>query len=88
MPDVNDRVVALLEQLVELQRVANARQEQALAAAERQYAESRLRSEEAIGLQKTAVARQRWFVRAWLGLIVVVFAAIAAVLILIAPYLH
>jgi len=45
MPELNDRAVALLERLVELQSAANARQEQALATSERQYAEARRRSD-------------------------------------------
>jgi hypothetical protein len=88
MPELNDRAVALLERLVELQAAANARQEQALAASERQYAEARRRSEEAIALQKTAVERQRWFVRVWLGLIVFIVAVVAGLLVAIGRYLH
>jgi len=88
MPDLNDRVIALLEQLVPLQASANARQEQALATAERQYAETRRRSEDAIGLQKTAVDRQRWFVRLWLGMIVFIVAVIAGLLVALSRYLH
>jgi hypothetical protein len=88
MPELNDRAVALLERLVELQSAANARQEQALAASEAQYAEARRRGEEAIALQKTAVERQRWFIRVWLGVLVFIIAVIAGLLVVLGRYLH
>ena len=88
MPELNDRAVALLERLVELQSAANARQEQALATSERQYAEARRRSEEAIALQKIAVERQRWFIRVWLGVLVFIIAVIAGLLVVLGRYLH
>ena len=88
MPDANERTVALLEQLVELQKTANERQQQALDRTERYYADAQKRTELAIELQKTAVARQRWFVRVWLGLIVFIVGCVAGLLWAVSRYLH
>ena len=88
MTDVDDRTIALLEQLVELQKTANERQQQALQKTEQYYADARTRTEQAIELQKTAVARQRWFVRVWLGLIVFIVAIVAGLLLAVSRYLH
>ena len=88
MSDADARVVALLEELVALQKTANERQQQTLQLAERNYADARQRAEQSIELQKTAVERQRWFVRVWLGLIVFIVACIAGLLIAVSRYLH
>jgi hypothetical protein len=88
MPDANDRIISLLEQLVDLQKTANERQQQALAASERHFAEARERSGQAIELQRMAIARQRWFVRVWLGAIVFIVAVIAGLLWILSRYLH
>ena len=88
MSDAEARVVALLEELVDLQRTANEQQRQALQKTEQYYADARARTEAAIELQKVAVARQRWFVRVWLGLIVFIVAAITGLLIAVSRYLH
>jgi hypothetical protein len=88
MADTDDRINALLEQLVELQKTANERQQQALHKTEQYYADARARSEQAIELQKTALTRQRWFVRVWLGLIVFIVAIVAGLLAALSRYLH
>ena len=88
MPDPNERIIVLLEQLVSLQNTANERQQQALAVMERQYAEARQRPEHAIELQTIAVRRQRWFVRVWLALIVFIVAAIVGLLWAVSGYLR
>jgi len=88
MSDADARVVALLEELVALQKTANERQQQTLQLAERNYADARQRAEQSIELQKTAVERQRWFVRVWLGLIVFIVACAAGLLIAVSRYLH
>ena len=88
MSDADARVVALLHELVDLQRTANEQQLQALQRTEQYYADARVRAETAIELQKVAVERQRWFVRVWLGLIVFVVACAAGLLIAVSRYLH
>ena len=88
MSDADGRVIALLEELVDLQRTANEQQQQALRKSEQYYADARARTETAIELQKVAVERQRWFVRVWLGLIVFIVACIAGLLIAVSRYLH
>jgi hypothetical protein len=88
MSDADARVVALLEELVDLHKTANEQQRQALQKTEQYYADARARSEAAIELQKVAVTRQRWFVRVWLGLIVFIVACIAGLLIAVSRYLH
>lgn len=88
MSDTDARTVALLEELVALQKTANEQQRQALERTERYNAEARERSEHAIALQQLAVARQRWFVRVWLGLIVFVLACAAGLLLALSRYLH
>jgi len=88
MSDADARVVALLEELVALQKTANERQQQTLQLAERNYADARQRAEHSIELQKTAVERQRWFVRVWLGLIVFIVACAAGLLIAVSRYFH
>jgi hypothetical protein len=88
MPDTSERVVALLEELVALQKTANERQQQAIQKSEQYYADARRRTEHAIELQKTAVERQRWFVRVWLGLIVFIVACVAGLLVAVSRYLH
>ena len=88
MSDADARVIALLEELVDLQRTANEQQQQALQKSEQYYTDARARTETAIELQKVAVERQRWFVRVWLGLIVFIVACIAGVLIAVSRYLH
>jgi len=88
MSDADARVVALLEELVALQKTANERQQQTLQLAERNYADARQRAEQSIELQKTAVERQRWFVRVWLGLIVFIVACAAGLLIAVSRYFH
>lgn len=88
MSDSDARVVALLHELVDLQRTANEQQLQALQRTEQYYADARARAETAIELQKVAVERQRWFVRVWLGLIVFVVACAAGLLIAVSRYLH
>ncbi|HSC10328.1 MAG TPA: hypothetical protein VLC97_05090 [Rhodanobacteraceae bacterium] len=88
MSDSDARVVALLHELVDLQRTANEQQLQALQRTEQYYADARVRAETAIELQKVAVERQRWFVRVWLGLIVFVVACAAGLLIAVSRYLH
>jgi hypothetical protein len=88
MSDADARVVALLEELVDLQATANEQQRQALHKTEQYYADARARTETAIELQKVAVARQRWFVRVWLGLIVFIVACVAGLLIAVSRYLH
>lgn len=88
MPDTNDRVLALLEELVELQKAANAAQRESLHKVEQFQAESRQRAEQAIGLQQAALVRQRWFVRVWLGLIVFVLACVLGLLWALARYLR
>ncbi|HSE11004.1 MAG TPA: hypothetical protein VLB69_00090 [Rudaea sp.] len=88
MSDADTRVVALLEELVDLQKTANERQWQAIQKTERYYADASARAEAAIGLQQVAVARQRWFVRVWLGLIAFIVACAAGLLIAVSRYLH
>jgi len=88
MSDADARVVALLHELVDLQRTANEQQLQALQKTERYYADARARTETAIELQKVAVERQRWFVRVWLGLTVFIVACVAGLLIAVSRYLH
>ena len=88
MPDADTRTIALLEELVALQKVANAQQLQAVQKNEQYYADARLRTEHAIGLQQTAVQRQRWFVRVWLGTIVFILACVIGLLIALSRYLH
>ena len=88
MSDADARVVALLEELVDLQRTANEQQRQAIQKTEQYYADARARTEAAIELQEVAVARQRWFVRVWLGLIVFIVACVAGLLIAVSRYLH
>ena len=88
MSDSDARVVALLHELVDLQRTANEQQLLALQRTDQYHADARARAETAIELQKVAVARQRWFVRAWLGLIVFIVACIAGLLIAGSRYLH
>ena len=88
MSDADARVVALLHELVDLQRTANEQQRQALLKTEQYYADARARAETAIELQKLAVERQRWFVRVWLGLIVFIVACVAGLLIAVSRYLH
>jgi hypothetical protein len=88
MSNADERVVALLEELVALHKAANDRQLLVLQKTEQFQADARARSEVAIELQKVAVARQRWFVRVWLGLIVFIVACIAGLLIAVSRYLH
>jgi len=88
MSDAAARIVALLAELVALQKAAGERQLQMLERGDRQFAEARERSERAIGLQKTAVDRQRRFVRAWAALIVFVIAVVVGLLIAVSRYLH
>ena len=88
MSDTDTRTVALLEELIALQKTANEQQRQALERSERYYADARERTEQAIALQKTAVARQRWVVRVWLGTIVFVLAAIVGLLLALSRWLH
>jgi t-SNARE complex subunit (syntaxin) len=88
MSDADARTVALLEELVDLLKTANEQQRQALQKTEQYYVDARARTETAIELQKVAVARQRWFVRVWLGLIVFIVACVAGVLIAVSRYLH
>ena len=88
MSDSDARVVALLHELVDLQRTANEQQLEALQRTEQYYADARVRAETAIELQKVAVERQRWFVRVWLGLIVFIVACAAGLLIAVSRYLH
>ena len=88
MSEHETRIVSLLEELVALQKAAAARQEQMLQQNDQQNAAARERGERAIGLQQTAVARQRWFVRVWLGTLVFVIAAIVGVLFALSRYLH
>ena len=80
MPDANERILSLLGRFVDLQVTANESRRRALATDVRYYAEARQRTGQAIGLQQAAVARQRWFVRVWLGVNVVVAAIIAGLL--------
>ena len=87
-PETSQRIVALLEELVEQQRGANERQQQALARSEQYNAEARERAERAIALQQAAVARQRWIVRVWIGLIVFIVAGIGGLLWALAGLLH
>ena len=88
MSDADDRIIALLEQLVELHKAANQRQEQAWAASERHFAEARARSEQAIALQTTAVARQRLAVRVWFGALAAVLVVVVVLLWILSRYLH
>ena len=88
MSDPDARVLTLLHELVDLQRTANEQQLQALLRTDQYYADARARAETAIGLQKVAVERQRWFVRVWLGLIVFIVACVAGLLIAVSRYLH
>jgi len=88
MSDADARVVALLHELVDLQRTANEQQLQALQRTEQYYADARAPTETAIELQKVAVERQRWFVRVWLGLIVFIVACAAGLLIAVSRYFH
>ena len=88
MADTDTRTVALLEELVALQKIANEQQHQALERTERYYADALERTEQAIALQKAAVGRQRLFVRVWLGTIVFVLAAIVGLLLALSRWLH
>lgn len=88
MADADPRIVALLEELVALQKTAGERQEQMLQRSDQYFAAARERTERAIELQKTAVARQQWFVRLWLGLIVFVLACVGGLLLALNRYLH
>jgi hypothetical protein len=87
MSDADARVVALLEELVDLQKTANEQQRQAVQKNEQYYVDARARTETAIELQKAAVERQRWFVRVWLGLIVFIVASAAGLLIVVSRHL-
>jgi len=84
----DERVVALLEELVDLQRKANEQQQQAVLATAQYYADARQRTQAALDLQQVAVTRQRWFVRVWLGMIVFVIACVAGLLVAVSRYLH
>jgi hypothetical protein len=88
MSDADARAVALLQELVELQRTANEQQRLAMQKTEQYYAEARTRTEAAIEWQKIAVVRQRWFVRVWLSLIVFIVACAAGLPIAVSRYLH
>ena len=83
----DERVAALLEQLVELQKLAVERQQQSSAISERHFADVRERGERALQMQRTAMARQRLVLRIWLGLFVFILAAIAGLLIALTRYL-
>jgi hypothetical protein len=88
MADADPRTVALLEELVALQKTANAQQREALQKTDRYYDEARQRTERAIELQQTAVARQRWVVRVWIGMLVFIVACVAGLLWSLSRYLH
>jgi t-SNARE complex subunit (syntaxin) len=83
----DERATALLEQLVELQKVANERQQQAIALAERNHAQARERGDRALEMLRTAVARQRVVVRVWLGMFVFVLAVIVGLLVVLSRLL-
>jgi len=88
MSAADERVVALLEQLVDLQKTANDQQQRAILLTEQYYADARQRTQAALDLQQVAVTRQRWFGRVWLGMIVFVIACIAGLLVALSRYLH
>ena len=88
MADASEHTIALLEDLVTLHKAAAERQERLFAATQQHYAEARRRTEEAIALQKTAVARQRWAVKVWLGVLVFVLACVLGLLLALSRYLH
>ena len=88
MAAVDERVVALLEELVDLQKTANEQQRRATLTSEQYYLDARARTQTALELQQVAVTRQRWFVRVWLGMIVFVVACVAGLLVALSRYLH
>jgi hypothetical protein len=88
MADADARIIALLEELVALQKIAGERQERMLQRSDDYYAAARARTEQAIELQKVAVARQRTFIRAWAALIVFVLACVIGLLVAVSRYLH
>ena len=75
MPDTDERIITLLEQLVELQKATSERQLQMMQRTEQYYADTRQRTEHSIGLQQTAVKRQRAFVWVWLSVVAVLLSA-------------
>jgi t-SNARE complex subunit (syntaxin) len=91
MSDSNERVVSLLEELVDLQKQAAVRQGEILQLSQQNFAEAKQRTEASIDLQRVAVDRQRRFVRLWL---IVVLPLIAIVIVLLywlsrlARYIH
>jgi hypothetical protein len=88
MAIADERVVALLEELVGLQKTANEQQRRAALTSEQYYLDARQRTQTALDLQQVAVTRQRWFVRVWLGMIVFVVACVAGLLVALSRYLH
>lgn len=72
MSETDDRTVALLEQIVELQKQAAERQQRVLEITMQNYADARKRAEVSVDLQRLAVNRQRLFLRVWYGLIAII----------------
>ena len=80
MSESNERMVSLLEELVDLQKEAAARQGEIPRLSQHNYADARQRTEASIELQRIAVDRQRRFGRIWL---IVVLPLIAIVIVLL-----
>lgn len=87
MADADQRIIALLEELVALQKAAGERQEQMLLRSDQHFAAARERSDRAIELQKNAMSRHRQFTKVWAAMIVFILACVIGLLVAISRYL-